>query len=151
MKRVFALLLGLCLSAAAMAHSYKVGEINIVHPWSRAMPAASTTGGVYFALDNKGKTADRLVGAATPRAETAELHTHVNDNGVMRMRKVEGGVEVAPGQQVKFAPGGYHVMLFGLKQPLKAGDRFPMTLKFEKGGEVKVDVVVQDGADSHSH
>lgn len=89
--------------------------------------------------------------ASTPRAERAEVHTHVNDNGVMRMRKVEGGVAVAPGQTVKFAPGSYHIMLLGLKQPLKAGDRFPLTLSFEKAGQVEVQVVVQDGAGDHAH
>ncbi|AUH53709.1 hypothetical protein CXB49_19765 [Chromobacterium sp. ATCC 53434] len=153
MKRFAAALFALCLSGLAAAHSFQLGSIHIGHPWSRAMPIASPTGGVYLSLENQGKGADRLVSASTPRAASAELHTHVNDNGVMRMRKVEGGVEIAPGQTVKFAPGSYHVMLVGLKQPLKAGDRFPLTLNFEKAGSIVVDVVVQDGmpAESHSH
>lgn len=67
----------------------------------------------------------------------------------MRMREVTDGVAVAPGTTVKFAPGGYHIMLMGLKQPLKAGDRFPLTLKFAKAGSVTVDVQVEDGAASH--
>ncbi|QEL57409.1 copper chaperone PCu(A)C [Chromobacterium paludis] len=152
MKRFAAALLGLCLSGLAAAHSFQLGSIHIGHPWSRAMPAASATGGVYLSLENQGKAEDKLLSASTPRADSAELHTHINDNGVMRMRKVEGGVELAPGKTVKFAPGSYHVMLMGLKQPLKAGDHFPLTLKFEKAGSVTVDVVVQDGAaDAHSH
>ncbi|OHX13514.1 copper chaperone PCu(A)C [Chromobacterium sphagni] len=153
MKRLAAALLGLCLSGLVAAHSFQLGAIHIGHPWSRAMPAASPTGGVYLSLQNQGKTEDRLLSASTPRAESAELHTHINDNGVMRMRKVEGGVALAPGQTVKFAPGSYHVMLMGLKQPLNKGDHFPLTLKFDKAGSVTVDVVVQDGgeADSHSH
>ncbi|WP_434631156.1 copper chaperone PCu(A)C [Chromobacterium sp. CV08] len=153
MKRFAAALFALCLSGLAAAHSFQLGSIHIGHPWSRAMPLASPTGGVYLSLENQGKGADRLLSASTPRAASAELHTHVNDNGVMRMRKVEGGVEIAPGQTVKFAPGSYHVMLVGLKQPLKAGDRFPLTLNFEKAGSIVVDVVVQDGmpAESHSH
>ncbi|AOZ51273.1 copper chaperone PCu(A)C [Chromobacterium vaccinii] len=151
MKRFAAALLGLCLSGLAAAHSFQLGAIHIGHPWSRAMPAASQTGGVYLSLENQGKAEDKLVSASTPRADRAELHTHVNDNGVMRMRKVEGGVAIAPGQTVKFAPGSYHIMLMGLKQPLKAGDRFPLTLGFEKAGQVEVQVVVQDGADDHAH
>ncbi|AAQ62023.1 copper chaperone PCu(A)C [Chromobacterium violaceum] len=151
MKRFAAALLGLCLSGLAAAHSFQLGAIQIGHPWSRAMPAASQTGGVYLSLENQGKAEDKLVSASTPRAERAEVHTHVNDNGVMRMRKVEGGVAVAPGQTVKFAPGSYHIMLLGLKQPLKAGDRFPLTLSFEKAGQVEVQVVVQDGAGDHAH
>ncbi|MEN2427405.1 copper chaperone PCu(A)C [Chromobacterium vaccinii] len=151
MKRFAAALLGLCLSGLAAAHSFQLGAIHIGHPWSRAMPATSQTGGVYLSLENQGKAEDKLVSASTPRADRAELHTHVNDNGVMRMRKVEGGVAIAPGQTVKFAPGSYHIMLMGLKQPLKAGDRFPLTLGFEKAGQVEVQVVVQDGVDDHAH
>ncbi|BBH10976.1 copper chaperone PCu(A)C [Chromobacterium haemolyticum] len=146
MRKTLSALLCLCLlSAGAMAHEFKLGDIKIGHPWSRAMPESSPTGGVYLSLNNQGKTADKLLSASTPRAAKAELHTHINDKGVMRMREVAGGVEVAAGQQVKFAPGSYHVMLMGLKQPLRAGDHFPLTLRFEKAGSVTVDVAVEDG------
>ncbi|WP_374424880.1 copper chaperone PCu(A)C [Chromobacterium sp.] len=155
MKKTLSALLGLCLlSAGAMAHEFKLGDLKIGHPWSRAMPESSPTGGVYLLLSNRGKAADKLLSASTPRAAKAELHTHINDNGVMRMREVAGGVEVAAGQQVKFAPGSYHVMLMGLKQPLRAGDHFPLTLRFEKAGSVTVDVAVEDGvapAAEHAH
>lgn len=155
MKKTLSALLGLCLlSAGALAHEFKLGDLKIGHPWSRAMPESSPTGGVYLLLSNRGKTADKLLSASTPRAAKAELHTHINDNGVMRMREVAGGVEVAAGQQVKFAPGSYHVMLMGLKQPLRAGDHFPLTLRFEKAGSVTVDVAVEDGvapAAEHAH
>ena len=154
-EKTLSALLGLCLlSAGAMAHEFKLGDLKIGHPWSRAMPESSPTGGVYLLLSNRGKTADKLLSASTPRAAKAELHTHINDNGVMRMREVAGGVEVAAGQQVKFAPGSYHVMLMGLKQPLRAGDHFPLTLRFEKAGSVTVDVAVEDGvapAAEHAH
>ncbi|WP_206118773.1 copper chaperone PCu(A)C [Chromobacterium fluminis] len=146
MQKTLSALLGLCLlSAGAMAHEFKLGDMKIGHPWSRAMPESSPTGGVYLSLNNRGKTADKLLSASTPRAAKAELHTHLNDNGVMRMREVAGGVAVAAGQEVKFAPGSYHVMLMGLKQPLRVGDRFPLTLRFEKAGSVTVEVVVEDG------
>lgn len=146
MRKTLSALLCLCLlSAGAMAHEFKLGDIKIGHPWSRAMPESSPTGGVYLSLNNQGKTADKLLSASTPRAAKAELHTHINDKGVMRMREVAGGVEVAAGQQVKFAPGSYHVMLMGLRQPLRAGDHFPLTLRFEKAGSVTVDVAVEDG------
>lgn len=146
MRKTLSALLGLCLlSAGAMAHEFKLGDIKIGHPWSRAMPESSSTGGVYLSLNNQGKTADKLLSASTPRAAKAELHTHLNDKGVMRMREVAGGVAVAGGQEVKFAPGSYHVMLMGLKQPLRVGDRFPLTLRFEKAGSVTVEVVVEDG------
>ncbi len=147
--RYLALIAGLLLSFSVAAHSFKLGPLELGHPWSRAMPEASPSGAAFFSIRNTGKDADTLLSASTPRAEKAEIHTHINDNGVMRMREVTDGVAVAPGATVKFAPGGYHIMLMGLKQPLKAGDRFPLTLKFAKAGSVTVDVQVEDGAASH--
>ncbi|MXR36434.1 copper chaperone PCu(A)C [Craterilacuibacter sinensis] len=133
------------LPFTAIAHETRSADLTIQHPWSRVMPAASVNGAAYFLIENTGKQADRLLGAQTPRAKKAELHTHIHDNGVMRMREVEGGVAVPAGQTVKFAPGGLHVMLMGLNSPLQKGEHFPLTLKFERGGEVKLDVVVEDG------
>lgn len=145
MKKLLVSALFATLTLPALAHSARAGELTIHHPWSRALPAAAVNGAAYFVLENKGVQADTLRAASTPRAQKAELHTHVNDGGVMRMREVAGGVAVPAGQRVPFAPGGLHVMLFGLTQPLQKGDRFPLTLRFDKAGEVKVDVVVEDG------
>ncbi|SCK11041.1 copper chaperone PCu(A)C [Vogesella sp. LIG4] len=146
--RTFATLALACLlSLPAMAHEYTVGNLKIIHPYSRAMPPASPAAAVFFSIVNKGQQADRLLAITTPQAPRAELHKHSNDNGVMRMRPLEGGVAIAAGETVKLAPGGVHVMLLDLKQQAKAGDHFPLTLKFEKAGEVKVDVKVEDGAD----
>ncbi len=85
------------------------------------------------------------MGAKTSVAKAAELHEHVMKGDVMEMRKVQGGVAVAKGATVKFAPGGLHVMLFGLMQKLEAGQSFPMTLTFEKAGDVPVEVKVETG------
>lgn len=153
MKKTLLILAGLALSLPALAHEYTVGALKIGHPWSRALPAASQNGAAYFSVDNPGSEPDRLLSASTPRAQRAELHNHINDNGVMRMRQVPD-VAVPVGQKVSFMPGSLHVMLMGLTAPLKVGDRFPMTLRFEKAGEVTVDVVVQADAPAvgaHSH
>jgi hypothetical protein len=99
------------------------------HVWARATIGMSTTGAVYFTVTNAGPP-DRLVGVSTPVAVTAELHESINDNGVMKMRPVPS-VVLDPGKPVTFKPGGYHVMLTGLKDPLKVGDSFPLTLTFE--------------------
>lgn len=133
----------LLLSLPAWAQDFQRGDLRVVQPWSRAMPVASANGAAYLELDNQGKQADRLLSASTPRAARAELHGHINDNGVMRMREVKGGVEIPAGGQLRFAPGGLHVMLMGLKSPLAAGERFPLTLKFERAGELTVEVAVR--------
>jgi len=142
--------------APANAHEYKVGDLHIGHPYARSTPPGAKVGGAYLSINNKGKAADRLVRASSPRAGSVELHTMSMDGNVMRMRQVPA-IEVAPGATVKLAPGGLHVMLQELKQPLKKGERFPLTLVFERAGEVKVDIVVEDapshaaGADAHKH
>ncbi|MFT4171879.1 MAG: copper chaperone PCu(A)C [Rhodocyclaceae bacterium] len=140
--RTLAALLTACTTLAVSAHSFALGDIQIGHPWARATADGQPTGGAYFSLDNKG-VPDRLVAASTPAAESAEVHTMRMEGNVMRMRKVEGGVALPTGQKVVFEPGSYHIMLFGLKAPLKAGDHFPLTLRFEKAGEVTVTVNVE--------
>ena len=140
MKRLFALAL-LAVCATANAHDYTVGELKIVHPWARATPGAIQNGAAYMTLTNIGKQADRLVSASTEAAGITELHTHLNENGVMKMRQVND-IRVEAGSTVKLQPGGLHVMLIKLKQPLKEGDSVPLTLRFEKAGEVKVDIKV---------
>lgn len=143
MKMFLATAMLAALSLPALAQT--ANDVTASKPWSRAMPISAPNGAVYFELANKGKVADKLVSASSPRAQKAELHTHVDDNGVMRMRAVAGGIAVPAGSTVKFAPGGLHVMLMGLKTPFKTGEKYPLTLNFEKAGPVKVEVVVVDG------
>ncbi len=124
-----------------MDHQPKAQGVVIEGPWARATPGRSGNGAAYFRVTNHGKAADRLVAAASPAARRAELHTHIKEGGVMRMRKV-AGVDLAPGASAAFEPGGHHVMLMGLKAPLKLGARFPLTLRFEKAGDIDVTVTV---------
>ncbi len=149
MKRLLVAATALVLfgTATAFAHGYKAGPIDIDHPWARATAPSAPTGAAYFALHNTGKEDDRLVSASTPVAEKAELHTHLMDNGVMKMRPVNA-VEVATGSQTVLAPGGLHVMLIGLKQPLVKGKAFPLTLVFEKAGPTTVQVDVQGAGET---
>ncbi|TRX73895.1 copper chaperone PCu(A)C [Pseudomonas mangiferae] len=134
------------LSAAALAHEYQAGALHIDHPWARAMPAVAPTAAAYLVVHNHGEQADRLLGADTPRADKVEIHRHVHQNGLMKMEAVDGGVEIPAGGELKVTPGDYHLMLFGLKQPLEDGQRFPMTLHFQKAGDVTVDIAVQKDA-----
>ncbi|KAA0592598.1 copper(I)-binding protein [Azospirillum lipoferum] len=144
MKHILGIAAALALFGAgtALAHSYKAGPIEIGHPWARATAPSAPNGGAYLSLTNTGTTEDHLVAASTPAAEKAELHTHLNENGVMKMREVPP-IAIAPGETVKFAPGGLHIMLLGLKQPLEKGARIPMTLRFEKAGSVEVEIAVE--------
>ncbi|MFA9439802.1 copper chaperone PCu(A)C [Uliginosibacterium sp. sgz301328] len=126
---------------AASAHSFDLGVIHIGHPWARETVPGQPTAGAYLTLENRGG-ADRLLAVSTPAAASAEVHSMSMEGTTMRMRKLNA-LDLPPGKTVVLAPGGFHVMLFGLKAPLKNGDRIPLTLRFEKAGEVTVTVNVQ--------
>ena len=99
-------------------------------------------GGAFLTIENTGDTPDRLLKAASPVAARTEVHTVIKEGDVMRMREVQA-IELAPKSKTELKPGGYHIMLMELAAPLKAGDRFPLTLVFEKAGAVTVDIVVE--------
>jgi copper(I)-binding protein len=133
------------LSTGAMAHEYRVGDIYIGHPYARASVPGQTSGGAYLSLENKSAVNDVLVSVETPAAASVEIHTMSLENNVMRMREV-AGIDLQPGAKITMTPGnGYHLMLLGLKTPLKAGDRVPLTLRFKKAGKVETMILVEDG------
>ncbi|WP_339412660.1 copper chaperone PCu(A)C [Pseudomonas sp. EA_35y_Pfl2_R5] len=132
-------------SLFASAHDYAVGELQVAHPWSREMPPIAPTAAAYFVVHNAGSEADRLLSASTPHAGKAEIHEHIHADGLMKMQQVQS-VAIPAGGEVKFEPMGYHVMLFNLQQQGKDGERFPLTLTFEKAGAVEVQVSVQKDA-----
>ncbi|MEX2449846.1 MAG: copper chaperone PCu(A)C [Rhodospirillales bacterium] len=115
--------------------------LRIEIPWARATPPGVKNGAVYMSVANRGATADRLIAAASPIAGKADLHTHIKEGDIMRMRRIDG-LAVPPGATAVLEPGGYHIMLMGLKKPLTRGDRFPLTVTFEKAGTVTVEVTV---------
>jgi copper(I)-binding protein len=129
----------------AHAHGGRAGDIEITHPYATPTPPGAVNGAAYIAtLTNTGPQADRLLRVGTPIAQRAELHSMTVDaGGVMRMRELTE-MPLAAGAAIKMRPGeGPHLMLIGLKQPLKVGDSFPLTLEFERGGKTEVKVVVQ--------
>lgn len=140
----------LCLPVLAQEHHHDhqaatqtaTSELAVSQAWSRAMPPSAPTGAVYFVLENRGQQPQRLIGAQTSRAEKTELHTHVQQGDMMKMQQVEA-VDVPAGGKVEFKPGGNHLMMFGLKQPLVAGESFPVTLQFEDGGEITTEVSIE--------
>jgi copper(I)-binding protein len=132
----------LLLSAAVAAHEYASNGITVAHPWARATPGAVKIGGAYFEMRAAGGRGDRLIAVRSPVAGNAELHSHTTEGGVARMRRVDA-IPIAGGKSVVLAPGGYHVMLMDLKQPLKEGDLLKLTLLFEKAGEIEVEATVE--------
>jgi periplasmic copper chaperone A len=116
--------------------------VTITNAWARATPGKAPNGAAYLTVTNSGATPDRLVGASSPVAATAELHEDKEEDGIMKMRPV-AALAIAPGQSITLKPGAYHFMLTGLKAPLKQGASFPLTLTFENSGVKEVQVAVE--------
>jgi periplasmic copper chaperone A len=148
-----ALLLG---SAAVTAHDYHGGGLDIAHPWSRPLPPVATTGVAYLKITNKGEAEDVLLSAESPIADKVEIHTHIKDGDLMKMRQLDELAIPAGGEQT-LAPGGHHLMLMGLKRVPAVGERFPLTLHFKQVGTIEVEVAVdaepeqQQGEQHHHH
>ena len=124
-------------------HAQSANPISIEKPFSRATPGGAKVGAGYMTIVNKGTAADRLVSAASPAADKVEIHEMSMQDNVMKMRELPGGLPIEAGKSVSLAPGGYHLMLMGLKAPLKQGDKVPVTLTFAKAGKVEVMLDVQ--------
>jgi copper(I)-binding protein len=133
------LLLG---AASGFAHAQHKGDLQLEKPWARATPPGASVGGGYLVIRNKGAAGDRLVGASSPAAARMEIHEMAMEKDVMRMREVKG-LDVPAKGAVELKPGGFHLMFMELKAPLKAGDKVPVTLRFEKAGEVKSEFAVE--------
>jgi periplasmic copper chaperone A len=139
-----ALVSALLLAAPSVrAEDVKAGDLVISQAWTRATPGGARTGGGFLTIENKGSSPDKLVGVSADVAGKVEVHEMATDNGLMKMRPVEGGLTIDPGKTVKLAPGGLHLMMTDLKSPLKQGDKLPVTLQFQKAGKVAVTLDVQ--------
>ncbi len=134
------------MAGEAMADDgiYSVGDLVVQFPWSRASAGGAGAGGAFMMIRNDGHHGDRLIGADSDIAARVQVHMTVMQDGVMRMRHAEDGVEVPAGGVAELKPGGFHVMLMGLKQPLEEGGTFPVTLVFERAGEITVDVQIRE-------
>ena len=135
-------LAGIAMLASAFAtpvHAEDVtaGNLVISQPWSRATPGGAKVAGGYLTIENKGTTPDRLLTGSTGFSKKLEIHEMAMNNGVMTMRPMDSGVTIEPGKTVKFAPGGYHLMFLELNRALKQGESVPVTLTFEKAGDVQ--------------
>ena len=128
-----------CISSGAIATDFDVGTIHITQPWARATPKGASSGAAYMTITNNGTAPDRVSCVSSDLSAHCQIHTISMENGVMKMRPVEGGLEIKPGETVTLKPGGIHVMLTDLKQPLAPSKMVGATLQFEKAGTVKVE------------
>jgi copper(I)-binding protein len=145
-RRVMALLAlacGTALAAGAPAQQYKFESLTIDQPVARATPPGAKTGLVFFSIDNASNRSERLLHASTPVAAGVVLHQMAQSGGMMTMRAVPS-LEIGPGMKLELGPGGYHLMLIDLRQPLKVGERFPLILTFQRIGTVTTMVLVED-------
>lgn len=136
------LLAAFAFSGLALAADYRLGDLAILDPYCRPSLAGAVNSAAYFRLQNSGTGVDRLLRAESPRAKAVELHTHIQDGAVMRMRPVEG-IDIGAGGQVALMPGGLHIMLLGLERPLKLGENLPITLYFERAGAITLEIPVE--------
>jgi copper(I)-binding protein len=136
-------------SLPASAQEYRAGGLLISRPWAKPSLAGVNTGAVFVTIRNEAQEPDRLIAAKGDLAAKIELHTHVQENGVVRMRRLEGGIDLPAGKTVELKPGGLHIMLIDLKTPLQEGARPALTLVFEKAGELPIEVMVTKEPAAH--
>ncbi|MBB1251086.1 copper chaperone PCu(A)C [Rhizobium sp. G21] len=144
MKKTFiraAVMAAIFAAAPALAHEYKLGQIEIDHPYSRAMLPGAAVGGGYLKIVNHGE-ADRLLRVTTSRAKSTQLHEMQMGDDVMTMREMTDGLEIPAHGVLELKPGAFHVMFMNVAEPFKEGERVKATLTFEKAGSVDVDFVV---------
>jgi periplasmic copper chaperone A len=142
--------LALALAFAAMqlapigarASDYDVGKIHIVQPWARATPKGASTGAGYMTITNNGTAPDRVSCVSSDVSAQCQIHAMNVEGGVMKMRPVEGGLEIKPGETVTLKPSGMHVMFLELKQPLQPGQTVKATFKFENAGAVDLELPI---------
>lgn len=132
---------GILAGPAAAERAFIKGYIQVRHASTRATPPGAEVAAGYLEVRNTGKEADRIIGASSPAAARVELHTMAHEGGVMKMREVTG-LEVPAKKRVELRSGGSHLMLVGLRKPLVKGQRVPLTLHFERGGDLHVELEV---------
>ena len=147
LARILVVALASLATVFVSAHDYATGDIKVAHPYTRSTPPGAKTAGAYLSIDNRGKVAERLMRASSPAAGMVELHSMSMDGNIMRMRAIPA-IELPAGKTVALAPGGLHLMLQDLKRPLKKGERIPVTLTFERSGDLKVELSVEDPVDA---
>jgi periplasmic copper chaperone A len=138
------------LAPSALAHGHEQGNLAVRHPWTRATAPGAKVAAGYMEIRNSGTLVDRVIGASSPVAERVELHVMKLDGDVMRMREVSA-FDVPARQRLELRPGSSHLMLVGIRKPLVKGERVPLTLRFERAGELQLELEVQAADSRKAH
>jgi copper(I)-binding protein len=138
----------LALATSALGHGHEKGDIQVRHPWSRATAPGAKVAVGYMEIRNIGTQPDRLLSATTDVAQRVEMHVTQRDGDVMKMREVKS-FEIPARERYALRPGGSHLMLVDVTRPLKKGERFTMTLRFERAGELEIELEVQEIGSRH--
>ena len=138
MKLLTALLFSLFVTFSTEAQEIKLGDLIIMNPIARATPPGAKIGGGYILIKNNGTISDRLIGGTASFAEKVEIHEMKMVDTIMKMKKLEDGLEIPAGATVKLQPGGYHIMFMRLKEGLKVNGTRKVTLTFEKAGKIEL-------------
>lgn len=146
----YALLGSMLAFGSAQAHEFKLGQIDIGHPYSRAMLPMAKVGGGYLKITNSGP-ADRLISIKSERSAAVEIHEMKMNGAVMEMRELDGGLAIPANSTVELKPGSYHLMFMNVAQPFKEGEMIKATLVFEKAGSVDVEFAVGPVAGDKGH
>lgn len=154
-SRMIALLSLLLLPSLASAHGFKLGALEIAHPWTRATPNGAEVAGGFLRITNTGTDDDRLVSVTVEGIARVEIHEMKTENGVMSMRPLKDGLLIPAGATVELKPGSYHIMMMGLSQSFVEGTMVKGHITFEKAGsteiEFKVEAVGANPAEKHQH
>ncbi|EJF89509.1 hypothetical protein ME1_00279 [Bartonella vinsonii subsp. arupensis OK-94-513] len=142
-KNVVLALLFAFMAMPVTAQQYKVGDIEILHPWTRATPKGIKVSSGYLYIINHSNTPDRLISISTNGVQTTEIHSMVVVNDIMNMEKMHNGIEIPGNGEISLKPGGNHIMFMGLSQPFKPGDKISAKLTFEKAGTMNIDFSVK--------
>jgi len=143
----------MALLFAWTALAAETGEISIAEAWARPTIGQGKVTAAYMIISNAGQKDDVLVSARSPKSKKVEIHqTTMSDEGVMRMRELKDGLPLPAGGKVELKPGGYHIMIMGLYDPLEEGSDLPLTLEFAEAGPMELVVPVRAGGGSaHGH
>ena len=141
----------LCMALISCSEQYTSGVVTVSDPWGRATPAGADVGAGYMTIANSGATPIRLIGGTTDVANAVEVHTMSMENGVMQMRQLGDGLEVPAHGSVTLKPGGDHLMLVGLKRQLKEGESVAVTLDFDKGVVLPINLAIKAAGAEHGH
>lgn len=126
------------------ADEYRLGNLQINEPYTRTTPPMAAVAGGFMTITNSGTEVDTFLGGSASFAEAVEVHEMSMVDGIMKMRRLENGLQISPNEAVELKPGGYHLMLINPSEPMKEGNKHKMTLSFKQAGDIEVELEVKD-------